>query len=265
MNIPIDGSKIYYEKAGQGDVVIFIHADALDSRQWDSQFEYFAKKYTVIRYDIRGFGKSEIPRNTSYSFSEDLNKIMQVLSIKKAHLIGLSLGAAVIVDFALTHPDKVHSLVLADSGISGDGFDKLFVERINEIIDLAKQGDLEKAKEFWLNLNIFDYSRKNPYVWRVVDQMVRDTSGYRWYGKNQPMDMHPRAVERLSSIKVPTLILVGEHDILDFQRKSKLLHGQIKESNLVTIPNAGHLSNMDNPAEFNRLIELSLSGSLAGH
>ena len=73
--VSIRDSNIYYETAGQGETIIFVHADTLDTRQWDPQFHYFAKRFQVIRYDIRGFGKSELPGNKPYSFSEDLNQL----------------------------------------------------------------------------------------------------------------------------------------------------------------------------------------------
>jgi 3-oxoadipate enol-lactonase len=257
--ITIGDSKMYYEKAGQGDVVIFLHADTLDCRQWDNQFAYFSKKYTVIRYDIRGFGKSENPKSEPYSFSEDLHILMDSLFIKKAHLIGLSLGAAVILDFTLTHPDKVRSLVLVDPGISGDGFEKPFIEKIQIIQKFAKSGNLTGAKKMWSDLSFFDTSRNNQSVWKRVQTMVSDSSGYRWFGENQPIDIDPPAVRRLQDIKVSTLILVGEHDINDFQRKSTLLHEKILGSQLVIVPQAGHLSNMDNPGVFNSAVDLFIS------
>jgi 3-oxoadipate enol-lactonase len=249
--IEITGSKIYYEKAGSGDPIIFVHADALDCRQWDSQFEYFSKKFTVIRYDIRGFGKSDIPSDAPYSFSEDLRQLMDALHITKAHLVGLSLGAAVSIDFALMYPGRVRSLILADSGISGDGFDQEFIDSVNTIKKEATAGNMDRAKELWLNLPIF--SRKNP----AINQMVADTSGYRWYGKNQPSELN--GVARLSEIHVPTLILVGEHDIGDFQRKSIVLHEKISGSIFERIPEAGHLSNMDNSKRFNEEVETFFS------
>jgi len=253
--VTIGGSKIYWEKAGKGDPIIFVHADALDARQWNPQFEYFYNKFTVIRYDVRGFGKSEIPTDEPYSFFEDLCSLMESLSIQQAHFVGLSLGSAIIIDLALTHPEKVRSVVLADPGISGDGFNKTFIESINKIIALAKDDKMDFAKKIWLDLPIFDYSRKLPKVWEQVQKMVRDTSGYRWYGSNQSIDIVPAAAQRLSEIKKPTLVLVGEHDIDDFQRKSRLLHEKISGSRFVKISNAGHLSNMDNPEEFNRAVD----------
>jgi len=253
--VTISGSKIYWEKAGSGDPIIFIHADALDTRQWDLQFEYFSKKFTVVRFDIRGFGKSEIPTEAPYSFSEDLFILMNALSIQKAHIVGLSLGAAIGIDFSLTHPEKVTSLVLADSGISGDGFNEKFIKNIKTIEELAKNDQIDSAKKDWSDLSIFNYSRRLPVVWEKVQKMVCDTSGYRWYGKNQPIDINPPAIERLSEIKSNTLVLVGEHDNDDFQRKANLLNKKISGNQLISIPNAGHLSNMDNPEIFNHTME----------
>lgn len=256
--VTIGDSKIYYEQSGQGEPIIFVHADTLDHRQWKRQVDYFSKNYRVIVYDIRGFGQSDIPGKTAYSFSEDLHILMSALKIDNAHLIGLSLGGSIAIDFALTHPEKVRSLILADSGINGDGFSHKFIDDIHTIECLAKTGKTKKAKQTWTNMEIFDFSRNNPDVWKSVLQMVNNTSCYRWYGKNQPVKISPPAIERLSEIKIPTLIIVGKDDIEDFQKKAQSLNEKIKGSTLVTIPNAGHLSNMDNPDSFNMTVNTFL-------
>lgn len=257
--ININASNIYYEINGQGENLIFVHGDGLDLRQWDKQVVYFSKKYRVICYDQRGFGRSQIPLNQPYSFSEDLYLLMKALSIKNAHLVGLSLGGAEIINFALAHPYMVKSLVLADSGINGDGFSSGFKENIQTVLDLAKKGKLDDSKKHWMKLPVFDISRHNPQTWNTIQEMVTQTSGYRWYGNNQPKQMNPPAIERLSEITSPTLILVGENDIDDFKRKSQLLHNKIRKSTLSYVKNAGHISNMDNPTEFNRLVDEFLS------
>lgn len=254
----ITGSRIYYERTGEGDPMIFLHADTLDSRQWEEQFKYFSNRYHVVRYDMRGFGKSDIPSSEPYSFAEDLNLLMEELSLQKAHLVGLSLGGAEILNFARVHPQKTISLVLADSGINGDGFERSFKDSIKVVIDLARMGELAKARREWTNLSFFDVSRDNTKVWQKVEQMINDTSCYRWYGNNQPTALKPPAVERLSEIHIPTLVIVGEHDIPDFQRKAQLLHKGIQDSELFTLPRAGHLSNMDNPNAFNLAVDTFL-------
>lgn len=88
---PADGARIYFESAGVGPAVVFIHAGVSDRRMWDPQFDYFADRFHVVRYDLRGFGKSEMP-DLSYSNRADLGKVLQFLGIEKAALVGCSMG-----------------------------------------------------------------------------------------------------------------------------------------------------------------------------
>jgi len=96
-HITIKGSQIYYESIGDGDPMVFIHADGLDSRMWEQQVAHFSKNYRVIVYDIRGFGKSDIPSDQTYSFVEDLSLLLSHLNISKAHLVGLSQSSGLIL------------------------------------------------------------------------------------------------------------------------------------------------------------------------
>ena len=256
--LEIKGSRIYFEIAGEGEAIVFIHADGMDSSMWDEQFDYFKQNYRVLRYDIRGFGQSDIPSNHPYSFAEDLDILLQHLSIDKTHVVGLSLGGAIGIEFALLYPNKVLSLTLADSGIAGSGFSQKFLDDLNKIIILAKASKYTEAKAAWLELDIFSYSRTLSKVWSRIEGMVTNTSGYRWYGNNQPIDLQPLAADQLQNILAPTLIIIGEHDIADFQEKVPFLHQKIKNSRVVTIPDAGHVSNMDNPERFNKELEVFL-------
>src|SRR5262249_44738056 len=136
---------LYYETKGRGAPVIFIHGGQMDRRMWDAQFDVFAKEYRVIRYDIRGFGKSDTPTN-AYSDAGDLHALLQHLRVKKATLIGLSLGAAVAVDFALVHGENVDALVLVCPGLGGF----LFQDKANDlraVVEAARDDSFEKAAE----------------------------------------------------------------------------------------------------------------------
>ena len=117
---PINGADLYYEIKGNGSPIILIHGTALDRRMWDDQFDRFAKKYKVIRYDLRGHGKSTDPvTGVPYSHVQDLNVLMEYLKCDKAALVGLSSGGKVAIAFTLTHPEKVAALVAADPVIDG--------------------------------------------------------------------------------------------------------------------------------------------------
>ncbi|HEY2951197.1 MAG TPA: alpha/beta fold hydrolase, partial [Verrucomicrobiae bacterium] len=95
---------LYYETTGRGETIVLIHGGQMDRRMWDAQFDSFARPYRVIRYDIRGFGKSDVP-DKPYSHAGDLHSLLRHWRVKKATLMGLSLGAAIATDFAIEHPE----------------------------------------------------------------------------------------------------------------------------------------------------------------
>ena len=114
----VNRTKLYYEIMGQGHPLVLIHGGLLDCRMWDGQFKKFAEYYKVIRYDIRGYGKFALPKG-KYSHVKDLLGLLKFLEIEKAHIIGLSLGGANAIDFALEYPDLVSSLILTSTAPVG--------------------------------------------------------------------------------------------------------------------------------------------------
>ena len=104
----VNGTRLYYEMVGSGHPLVLVHGFTLDTRMWDDQFEMFAGRNQVVRYDLRGFGKSALPTTEPYSHPDDLRALMTHLGIEHAFIIGLSLGGAVAVDFAVTYPPIGH-------------------------------------------------------------------------------------------------------------------------------------------------------------
>src|SRR5215210_3813779 len=118
----VNGTKLYYESAniaGTGHAMVFIHGFTLDTQMWDDQFEYFAQQFQVMRYDVRGFGKSDVPTEELYSHVEDLKALLDHLEIRRSYLVGQSMGGGVAIDFALTHPEYLNALVLIDTALAG--------------------------------------------------------------------------------------------------------------------------------------------------
>ena len=114
----LDGARIYYETAGQGDAVLLAHAGFVDSRMWDAQFEFFARYYQVIRFDMRGYGRSD-PTKGPVIRRNEIDALLRHLSIQKAALVGCSMGGANVLDFALEHPDRTQALVLVSTAPGG--------------------------------------------------------------------------------------------------------------------------------------------------
>src|SRR5947208_6867645 len=104
--IEVSGTSLYYEEMGEGHPLVLIHGGYMDRRMWDDQFAIFAEQYRVIRYDVRGFGKSALP-TVPYADRQDLYELLTALGVQSAYLLGLSLGGVIAVDFALEHPTIV--------------------------------------------------------------------------------------------------------------------------------------------------------------
>src|ERR1044072_1175155 len=115
----VNGTKLYYEMAGRGRAVVLVHGGLVDSRQWDDQMKEFAKHHRVVRYDLRGFGRSGAAPEP-FSHIEDLRALMDFLKIERATVVVLSLGGIIAADFALDPPERVDRLVLVGPGLRGD-------------------------------------------------------------------------------------------------------------------------------------------------
>lgn len=106
--VDLDGAQIYYEIAGEGEPTVLVHGFTLDTRMWDDQFETFSTRYKVVRYGVRGYGKSSVPEEGShYSNAADLRQFLDHLDIEKAHVIGLSMGGSIAINFTLEYPECV--------------------------------------------------------------------------------------------------------------------------------------------------------------
>src|SRR5262245_52378225 len=144
---------IYFETKGTGNVVVLLHGGQMDRRMWDGQFDLFARRHRVIRYDIRGFGQSETP-TAPYSDAADLGALLKHLEVRHATLVGLSLGAAVAVDFTLTHSNVSDALVLVCPGLGGFHFtDK--ANDLRAVVEAAQEENPDKVADLWLT---------NPYM-----------------------------------------------------------------------------------------------------
>src|ERR1700674_3686887 len=115
----VDDGDLFFESVGEGEAVVFLHGFGLDSRMWDPQFDALQSTYRVIRYDLRGFGRSSLPPQTAYAQEDDLNALLSSLDAAPAHVVGLSMGGNMALRFAAAYPQSVRSLVLADSALDG--------------------------------------------------------------------------------------------------------------------------------------------------
>jgi pimeloyl-ACP methyl ester carboxylesterase len=247
----VNGTRLAYEVAGAGPPVVLVHGLALDRRMWDDQVESFAAQHRVVRYDLRGFGASADPRvGEEYSHADDLRALLTHLGIRRGALVGLSLGGWVVLEFALTYPELVTALVLVNAVVRQYSFPHGWAANLQLVNQVARTSGLREAKELWLADPIFERSREIPGVATRLRRMVADYRGWQFLHDNPHTTMQPPALARLTEVAVPTLVIVGERDHADFRGMARLLAAQIPLAELVTIPGAGHMGNMDAPDQF---------------
>jgi pimeloyl-ACP methyl ester carboxylesterase len=256
----IGNAKIYYEVAGKGLPLVMIHAGVADSRQWNNEFKNFAQSYQVIRYDMRGYGKSE-PVDDEFSHMSDLVSLLDALEIHEPIIImGCSMGGGLAMDFALTHPSRAKALIMVDAGPSGLKLD---------VPTLSKFADAEKAFEAG-NLNLvaeietqiwFDGSDRtpeqvNPAMRKLLYEMNRLALSHevKQLGKHHPNTQTP-AFDRLGDLNLPVLVIVGAHDTAYILAAADYMSEKIPSAKKVIIEDAAHLPNMDQPPEFQGIVK----------
>src|SRR6266700_7840364 len=150
--LDVQGAPLSYEVAGQGPALLLLHAGIADHRMWDQQFAVFAQQYQTIRYDLRSFGKSQVPAGP-FAHYEDPAALLHHLGVNKAHVIGASFGGKVALDFALAYPAMTDSLVLVAPNLGGYPPSEEILRFGKEEDALLERGDIEAATE--LNLRMW--------------------------------------------------------------------------------------------------------------
>ena len=250
---------MYYETSGKGPALVLIHAGFLDSRMWDTQFHLFSENYRVIRYDVRGFGKSDVAR-TKFSDYKDLRGILDHLGAKTASLVGVSNGGRIASDFAVEYPSMVDCLVLVSPGMSGykpagpeeeklwEEFDK----QMKPQEDADREGRAADAVE--MDVNAWA-SAQTPANRERITQIAMDNFHVHvenpWKLQIPP---EPRTFQRLSQIRAPTLLIIGDRDVPAQILMVDNIHAHIPRSKKALMQGADHIVNMSKPHDFNRTV-----------
>lgn len=215
----------------------------------------------MIRYDVRGFGKSET-RKLPYSNVEDLYNLLRFLKVEKTYLLGSSSGGGIAIDFTLEHPDMVDTLVLVGTVVGGWQYSPEFMKRGYTILTAAVQEGGEKAADLWLADPSLIPAPENPAARQQFQQrFIEGFHGFLapWY---LARSLNPPAIQRLSEIHVPTLLILGQLDVPEVFAVADTLATKIPATSKRVISNAGHLVAMEKPEEFNRtVLEFLRSGS----
>jgi pimeloyl-ACP methyl ester carboxylesterase len=258
-------AQLYYETAGQGVPFVMIHAGVADSRQWNNEFAFFARDHQVVRYDMRGYGKSE-PADGEFNHLDDLVAILDTLGLHEpVVLMGCSMGGGLAMDFTLRHPSRARALIMVGSAPSGleldvprsDKFDD--VEKAFEAGDLDLVGELET--QIWFDGTGRTPEQVNPSMRKLLYEMNRQALAHevKQLGKRLPNTQTP-AFDRLSDLQIPVLIVIGAHDTHYILAAADYMAERIPSPQKVVIEDAAHLPNMDHPEEFQASVTRFLEG-----
>ena len=240
------------EGPDKAPVIIFIHGFPLNKFMWSKQIEALTDKYRVIAYDIRGHGNSEAGEEKFAIdlFANDLVGLMDALKIEKAMLCGLSMGGYIAIKAILSHPERFSSIILSDTSCKADtpeGKEK----RLNAIENIAKNGVENYAEESLKKLFAIESFTTNREEIAFARQMIVKTSKQSLYNTLRALADRKETCGHLQDINVPVLIMVGKEDVITPLEAAMFMHEKIKDSILQIIGHAGHLSNMENPGEYN--------------
>jgi pimeloyl-ACP methyl ester carboxylesterase len=268
-----DGLKLYYEQTGAGEPVVFVHEFAGDCRSWEPQMRYFGRRYTCIAYNARGYPPSDVPENDGMFSQEracdDILVILDSLGLRKAHIVGLSMGGFATLHFGLRHPDRAHSLVVAGCGYGAEK-DKqeqfrAEAEATAKLIDQSTSGVF--AAKYAEGPTRVQFRNKDPRGWEEFREQLatlsRKGAALTMRGVQKTRPSLFELEQQMRKLTVPTLIMTGDEDE-PCLIPAIFMKRTIASAALTVLPNSGHTINLEEPDAFNRAVDEFLIQVTAG-
>ena len=251
--------ELYAEVAGEGPEIVLFHEGICDSRMWDPQWETFTRSHRVLRFDFRGYGRSQLEPGR-FANATDVLDLLDRHNFARAALVGVSLGGRVALEVALAAPERVAALVLVGSGLPGhDWSEETKATREEEEVAL-RSGNVDDAVDISLRTWVAGPGRKPEDVDADVRARVAEMQR-RAYELQLPFENDAEeellvedVAQRLGEIKAPALVLVGEEDVPDIHAIADRLAREIPGARRETIADAAHVPSMERPREFEELV-----------
>ena len=257
--LEVDGGRIYYEVEGDGHPLLLIHGGLGDLRMWDAQVPAFAERYKVIRYDTRGFGRTET-EDVEFTNHGDAAAVLDHVGAESAYVVGQSRGGMIALDLAIDQPHRVDALVSVAGGVGG------YEPELPEGTDIPPW---DEGERLWESKDWAALAELETQVWvdgwgqapnRVDAELRRQVHGWilsnylagRAEGKPQPLD--PPAAERLIEVRAPILVLIGEVDEPESVAAERHLAASVVGAKAVEFPGVAHMMHLEEPERFNQLI-----------
>lgn len=253
--------RIAYVAQGQGESVIFLHGIGGNHHSWDDQLDHFSRSHRAIAWDARGYLDSQDYEGPCRfeDFSDDLRRMMDHLQLGKAHLVGLSMGGRILMDFASRYPQRVQSLVLAASFPSFG--QALSAQQQDDFMRLRRQ-PLQEGKTLVDMAPALVDALLGPHAGQEVrDHMLESIRALRpqSYLKTLQATLGFDRRRELSLIEAPTLLIYGEFDRVVTPEQGRAVQAAMRHARFITAPGVGHLINLETPAFFNEQVHRFIS------
>jgi pimeloyl-ACP methyl ester carboxylesterase len=259
-----DGVKLYYEESGSGAPIVFVHEFAGDWRTWEPQLRHFSRRYRCIAYNARGYPPSDVPedveRYSQQRARDDILGVLDALGIERAHIVGNSMGGFAALHFGMAYSPRALSLVVAGCGYGAqpDQYRNFQAQSRELAQTMLDKGMTHVAFTYGHNPSRLQLKEKDPLGF---DEFIRYFSEHSARGSANTMlgyqarrpSLYDLTAE-MARITAPTLVVAGDEDDAVLE-PSLLMKRTIPTAGLVVMPNSGHMTNLEDPALFNRLLE----------
>jgi pimeloyl-ACP methyl ester carboxylesterase len=263
-----DGTKLYYEVQGSGAPVIFVHELAGTCRSFDGQVAALKPRFQCITFNARGYPPSDVPPSVdSYSqeiAASDIGAVLDAVAAKDAHVMGVSMGSAAALQFALTNPARVRSAILCSIGSGSDAKPEDYVANMEAMAARVEKNGLAQIKEnFTTSPARVKLKEKNP---AEFEKFLAELAQFSVLGltntmrgvqkRRAPLYAHK---DRIAAMKIPTLVVLGGDD-QGCAKPSHFLRETLPGARLEILPNTGHGVNIEEPERVNRMVAEFIDG-----
>jgi 3-oxoadipate enol-lactonase len=249
--VEIGGGDIYFESGGEGEgtPVVLINPGALDCRIWEPQWLALTREHRTLRYDPRGWGRSAKAEGP-FSHLRDWIALMDRVGIPRAHVVGSSFGGSVALDLIAAAPERVASAILVGAGGPQNGFPppEDLSRTFGPVLEAMKAG-FARGIDAWLEVDA--RMPRSPELRALVRGNALDNESYWRIPPAWAERLMPPVSERLGDVRVPVLLIVGEHDHPYAHRIAEILEKGLPRARRVVLEGAGHLAHLDQSEEFN--------------
>lgn len=244
--VRVEGATLSGEMRGDCPALALIHGMGGDLRDWDRLVAALPADLPLLRHDLRGFGRSHATDGVEFSHSDDFLRMLDTLGIERIAVLGLSLGGAVALNFALNHPERVSRLILVSPAMVGWQWSAEWKALWREVSIAAKGGDIAQARRRWFAHPMFEALRETEAgedLWRSISTFA----GRQWLRDWQRHELPD--IDRLHALATPALLLSGERDVPDMRLIADVIAASAPRVERIDFPGAGHMLHLERTNE----------------